>query len=155
MSRDQRQPRRGSLPLGTVAARIGNETALRLAATSRPRATFRETPRPHVDDMAVDRLSAAIKERFIKLRRPGCDWDDPRKFSPERLAKMLGEAVCTGDAVLVGVIATMVLSRGTEHQVVAEHAMRAFLLGSCHDQSQRIAELETLVATMKAESLTS
>jgi hypothetical protein len=138
--------------MDSVAARVDSETALRLAATSGPRSTFRSARRTHVDDMAVDRLAAAMKERFITLREPGCDWDDPRKFSPELLAKMLGEAVCTGDAVLVGVIAAMILTRNADHQVIAEHAMRAFLQGSCHDQSQRITELQQKLAAATQEA---
>lgn len=150
MTRAQRQQRRDPAPSpASIGARIPTETAIRLAATSRPQSKFRGTQRTHTDDIATDKLAAAIKARFAQLRAPGFDWDDPRKFSPELLAGMLGEAICTGDVALVGAIAATLHSRITDAQSIAEHAMRAFLRGSCQDQAQRIAELQAKVKELQ------
>lgn len=153
MTRTQRQQRRDPAPSpASISARIPNETAIRLAATSRPQSKFRGTQRTHVDDIATDKLAVAIKARFAQLRAPGFDWDDPRKFSPELLAGMLGEAICSGDVALVGAVAATLHSRITDAPTIAEHAMRAFLRGSCHDQAQRIAELQARVAQLEEET---
>lgn len=153
MTRAQRQQPRDLAPSpASIGARIPNETAIRLAATSRPQSKFRGNQRTHTDDIATDKLATAIKARFVQLRAPGFDWDDPRKFSPELLAGMLGEAICAGDVVLVGAIAATLHSRITDAQAIAEHAMRAFLRGSCHDQAQRIAELQAEVAKLQETS---
>lgn len=150
MTRAQRHQHRDPAPFPTsIGARISNETAIRLAATSRPQSKFRGTQRTHVDDIATDKLADAIKARFAQLRAPGFEWDDPRKFSPEMLAGMLGEAICTGDVALVGAIAATLHSRITDTQTIADHAMRAFLRGSCHDQAQHIAELQAKVKQLQ------
>ena len=137
----------------SIGARLSDDQGLKLAATSRPQKFFTIAPRPHTDDIAVDQLAIAMKAKLAKKRMQGFSgWDNPLECSVERLSMMMAEMLCKGDPVDVANIAAMLLSRGADHRIIAEHAMRAFLQGSCHDQSARIAALELLLAAAKQEA---
>ncbi|MBB2918108.1 hypothetical protein [Cupriavidus alkaliphilus] len=140
------------VPLITsIGARITKEQGIRLAATSRDAHTFRKAPRAHTDDIAVDQLASAMKRKLAKCRAAGRGgWDDPMGCSIERLAAMLGEAVCKGDPVDVANFAMMLHARGGDHQLISQTAIRALLWGSREDQSQRIAEFEARLAEANA-----
>lgn len=123
--------------MGSMAERIPQEQAQRLAATSE--AWSKPPRRENENDVAVHRLARAVKGRFLRV--PTAGWDSPLQFSPELLAKMLGEAVCHGDPVRVAQVAAMIFARRLDRQTIAEHAMRAFLHGARDDQSSKITSL--------------
>lgn len=140
---NQRTPRPS---MNSVAARLPEEQAQRLASTSQP---WQNTPRRQsINDMAVDRIARAMKSRFERERMP--DWDDPRKYSPELLAKMLGESICAGDPVGVAVMAARLFARRLDQHFIAEHAMRAFLHGSRDAMALRVDQLEKTVKDLRA-----
>ncbi len=109
------------------------------------------TPSPtHIDDIAVDQLANAMKAKLASCRAAGRrGWDSPLACSIERLAQMMGEALCKGDPIDVANFAAFLLARGAAPGLIAEHAMRAFLRGSRNDQSARIAELQQELLTLK------
>lgn len=141
-----RAPRNPSID--SVAARLPEEQAKRLAATSQP---WKKAPRRvNESDLAVDRFAHAMKSRFTRIPMQG--WNDPREYSTELLAKLLGEAMCDGDPVHVGAIAATLYGRRVDKKLAAEYAMRAFLHGARDDQSSKIAELKaalTRIADMQ------
>ncbi|WP_416046701.1 hypothetical protein [Cupriavidus basilensis] len=113
----------------TLGERLPDGHGLRLAATSR--GTARPAPRPHTDDLAVDKLASAQKAKLALCRTMGRrGWDSPLECSIELLANLLAEAVGKGDPVDIANYAAMLHSRGASHQVIAEHALRALLRGS-------------------------
>lgn len=137
-----RTPRAASID--SVAARPPEKQAKRLAATSQP---WKKAPRrTSENDLVVDRFANAMKSRFARIPVQG--WDDPREYSTELLAKLLGEAMCDGDPVHVGAIAATLYGRRVDKKLAAEHAMRAFLHGSRDDQSSRIATLTAALTSI-------
>ncbi|AEI76523.1 hypothetical protein CNE_1c11680 [Cupriavidus necator N-1] len=136
--------------INSIGARIPEEQGLRLAATSRDDAkTFRKSPRTHVDDIAVDQLASAMKAKLAEKRKEGAGgWDNPLECSIERLAQLMAEALCKGKLVNVANYAAMLRARGASEQVVAEHAMRAFLQGSRETMAAKAEQLERLTASL-------
>ncbi|QUN29518.1 hypothetical protein KB879_06100 [Cupriavidus sp. KK10] len=125
-SRTSRMP-----SITSIGARITEEQGLRLAAASNPDRPFRTRRNINADDIGVDQLAGAMKRKLARCRAAGRGgWDSPLECSIERLAVMLGEAVCKGDPVDVANFAMMLHVRGGDHQVIAEQAMRALLHGS-------------------------
>ncbi|QYY30333.1 hypothetical protein K2O51_23475 [Cupriavidus pinatubonensis] len=143
--------RTGRAPsINSIGARITEEQGLRLAAASDPDRPFRKKRSINTDDIGVEQLAGAMKRKLAKCRAAGRGgWDSPLDCSIERLAAMLGEAVCKGDPVDVANFAMMLHVRGGDHQLIAQTAMRALLWGSREDQSERIAELEKQLAGAK------
>lgn len=142
MSKHPTPPQAASMD--SMGARVPKEQALRLAATAP--AWERTRRRTNENDLAVDRISRAMKSRLERERIR--DWDDPRKFSPELLAKMLGESICDGDPVGVAVMATLLFARRVDKQLVAEHAMRALLQGSREAAAERADSFERATQTL-------
>ena len=67
----------------------------------------------HPDDIAVDRFSAAMKDKLAKQRSKGYGgWDDPSVCSVERLQQMLVEHIEKGDPIDIGNFAMMIFNRG-------------------------------------------
>lgn len=125
----------------SLAARLPAEQALQLASTSVP---WSKAPRrTSENDLAVDRLAKAMKARFARL--PIAGWDDPRKYSIELLAKMLGESLCDGDPVHVAAVAATLFGRRADKKLVAEHAMRALLQGSREAAAAQVEKQEKLL----------
>jgi hypothetical protein len=67
----------------------------------------------HPDDLAVDRFSAAMKEKMARARTKGRDgWDDTVGCPAARLQGMLVDHIGKGDPVDVGNLAMMLWNRG-------------------------------------------
>lgn len=112
----------------SIRARISNDAALRLAATS-PEGKVFSVRRDTADDLRVDRLATAMKRRLSKQSRR-LDLENPLEYSIEKLAQMLAEATCSGDPLSVAIIAMALHARHANHLVVADHARRSLLRGS-------------------------
>ncbi|CAG9184181.1 hypothetical protein CURE108131_25010 [Cupriavidus respiraculi] len=125
-----------------------NHRATKFAATSH--AAITSLPRQHVDDIAVEKISNAMKARLAEKRAQGYSgWDDPRLCSLELLAGLMAESMCKGKLVDAANFAAMLHSRGAPADLVAEHARRALLRGSREDQSSRIAELVAEIRALR------
>ncbi len=67
----------------------------------------------HLDDAAVDRFAAAMKEKMAEARAKGrSGWDDPEQCSTENLSRMLVEHVAKGDPRDVANFCMMLWNRG-------------------------------------------
>ncbi len=100
------------------------------------------TPRPHVDDIAVDGLSAQQKARLAEKRAQGFNgWDDPRRCSLEKLSVLMAQSMCKGKVVDVANFAAMLLARNASAALVGEHATRALLLGAREHEATTISTL--------------
>ncbi|MNS67708.1 hypothetical protein D3C72_1009680 [compost metagenome] len=147
MTKHQRPGRTHSI--NSIGARIPEEQGLRLAATSREAEAFRQSPRTHVDDIAVDQLASAMKAKLSEKRKEGAGgWDNPLECSIERLSQLMAESMCKGKLLNVANYAAMLRARGADEKVVAEHAMRAFLHGSREAMAVQVAQLEKLTSSL-------
>lgn len=128
--------------MDSLGARIPAAQRLQFAATSEKR--VKPQSAVHIDDIAVDKLSGAMKAKLAKCRKEGkFGWDSPLQCSQERLATLLGESLVKGNPVNIANFAAFLFSREVPHQAIAAYAMRALLRGSVADQEQRIGELRT------------
>ncbi|MCY1253054.1 hypothetical protein D9M68_122780 [compost metagenome] len=145
----KRKPTDRAPSINSIGARITEEQGIRLAATSREAETFRQSRRTHVDDIAVDQISLAMKAKLAEKRREGAGgWDNPLECSIERLSQLMAEALCKGKLVNVANYAAMLRARSADEQLVAEHAMRAFLHGSREAMAVKVDQLEKLTSSL-------
>lgn len=127
-----------------------NQRPVRVAATSNEW-TKRPRPRTTITDDAVDALAITMKAKLARHRAAIAGWDDPTQFSVELLAKMMAEALCTGEPAYAAAIAALLQARRADPKAVSEHAMRAFLQGSRDDQSTHIAALQNRVRVLQEQ----
>ncbi|MGT2508159.1 hypothetical protein [Cupriavidus basilensis] len=129
--------------MDSLGARIPAAQRLQFAAISEKR--VKPQLAVHIDDIAVDKLSGAMKAKLAKCRKEGkFGWDSPLQCSGERLAGLLGESLVKGDPVDIANFAAMLHSRGISHQVIAEQALHAMLRGSRLQHLLRITQGDEL-----------
>lgn len=120
--------RRHAAKFNMIETRLPEEQVMRLASTSRPMRTAR---RSHIDDLAVDQLATAMKDKLADCRARGRrGWDDPLQCSIEKLAGMLGEALCKGDPIDIANFCAMLTARGAGAESIAYYARLAFMRGT-------------------------
>ena len=68
---------------------------------------------PHIDDVGVDRLAAAMKAKLAEKRAEGYGgWNDPDECPPGRLAQLLHDHLSKGDPLDIANFAMMLWNRG-------------------------------------------
>jgi len=93
-----------------------------------------QEPKPHPDDIAVDKFAAMMKEKLAKAREKGRGgWDNPDKCTPEALARMLVQHVHKGDPIDVANFCMMIVMRGADNTplfaAAADHYNEAYSRG--------------------------
>ena len=75
-----------------------------------------QEPKPHPDDIAVDKFAVMMKEKLARARGKGRGgWDNPNECTIGSLAKMCVEHVVKGDPIDVANFCMMIVMRGADN----------------------------------------
>ena len=82
----------------------------------------------HADDIAIDTLAQAMKNKMARMRERGrSGWDDKTQCTEESLAQMLVKSISKGDPVDVANFAMMLFNRGATDLTLSSAMLDAYV----------------------------